>query len=44
MTKAIALTKTAFEVAQQRQLELVRGAIVLGCASALILAGQPLPL
>ncbi|QFT76514.1 hypothetical protein [Erythrobacter sp. THAF29] len=43
MIKAIALSKTALETAQTRQAEILRSAIVLGCAAALILAGQPLP-
>nr|WP_298931992.1 hypothetical protein [uncultured Erythrobacter sp.] len=44
MAKAIALSKTAFETARARQIDIVRSAIVLGCGAALILAGQPLPL
>ncbi|WP_281501234.1 hypothetical protein [Erythrobacter sp. F6033] len=44
MTKAITLSRTAFESAHARRLEMVRGVIVLGCGVALILAGQPLPL
>ena len=43
MAKAIALSKTAYEAARERQLDVVRSAIVLGCGAALILAGQPLP-
>ena len=43
MAKALALSKTAFETARARQAEILRSAIVLGCAAALILAGQPLP-
>lgn len=43
MSKAIALSRTAYAAAQQRQLDIARSAIVLGCGAALILAGQALP-
>ena len=44
MAKALTLSKSAIEAARTRQLDILRGAIVLGCGAALILAGQPLPL
>lgn len=44
MSKAIAITRAAYEAAQQRQIDIARSAIVLACGAALILAGQPLPL
>ncbi|WP_298471005.1 hypothetical protein [uncultured Erythrobacter sp.] len=43
MTKAIALSRTAYAAAQQRQLDIARSAIVLACAASLIFAGQALP-
>ncbi len=43
MTKAIALTRTAYAAAHQRQLDIARSVIVLGCGASLILAGQALP-
>ena len=43
MSKAITLTRAACEAAQQRQIDIARGAIVLACGAALILAGQPFP-
>ena len=42
MSKAISLTRTAF-LARERQIEILRSAIVLGCAMSLILAGQAVP-
>lgn len=44
MTKAIALSRNAGLFALERQLDILRGAIVLGCGAALIFAGQPFPL
>jgi len=44
MSKAIALTRTAYEAAQLGRIELARASLVLGCGLALVLAGQPLPL
>ena len=43
MSKAIALTKHAYEAAQSRRLDITRAAIVMGCATALILARQATP-
>jgi hypothetical protein len=43
MARAIALTRHAYEAAQVRRSEIARSAIVLGCALALILAGQATP-
>ncbi|MEL7217002.1 MAG: hypothetical protein AAGK01_01065 [Pseudomonadota bacterium] len=43
MTKAIAFTRSAYSAAQQRQQDLARSLIVLGCGASLILAGQSLP-
>lgn len=43
MSKAIALTRSALVEARQRQTDVLSSAIVLGCASALILAGKALP-
>lgn len=43
MSKAIALSRTAYETARARQIDIVRSVVVLGCGAALILAGQPLP-
>ncbi|MEL7445443.1 MAG: hypothetical protein AAGK02_06470 [Pseudomonadota bacterium] len=44
MNKAIAISRKASEFALERQLDLARAMIVLGCGAALIFAGQPLPL
>ena len=44
MSKAIALSRTAFSFVRERDLDLARSVIVLGCGVALIFAGQPLPL
>lgn len=44
MSKAIALTRSARDIALERQLDILRSIIVLGCGAALIFAGQPLPL
>jgi len=41
MSRAIALTRTHIAI---RREEILRTVIVTGCALALILAGQPLPL
>jgi hypothetical protein len=44
MNRAKAIAVNGFEIARRRQIDLASSAIVLGCAAALILAGQPLPL
>ena len=43
MSKAIAINRTAYEQARQRQLDVLSNVIVLGCGAALILAGKALP-
>lgn len=44
MSKAIAYSRDLYTIAQQRHLEMLSSAIVLGCGAALILAGKALPL
>ncbi|MEP3051963.1 MAG: hypothetical protein ABJP48_04380 [Erythrobacter sp.] len=44
MSRAIAISRQVHVIALERQFELARIALVFGCAGALILAGQPLPL
>ncbi|MEL6486535.1 MAG: hypothetical protein AAFQ13_05250 [Pseudomonadota bacterium] len=44
MTKAVALTMRAYNASRHFQADAARCVIVLSCAAALILAGQPLPL
>lgn len=44
MIKAIAFSRAAYAQARRAELDLLRAALVTGCALALILAGQPLPL
>lgn len=44
MSKAIALSRSAYQTASQRRADALSSVIVLGCGAALILAGQPLPL
>ena len=43
MSKAIALSRVAAQAASERQLEIIRCLIVLGCGAALALAGPVLP-
>lgn len=43
MSKAIALTRQARQASLANTADIARGAIVLACGAALILAGQPLP-
>ena len=44
MSKAIALSKTAYSKAIATQVETLRMIIVLGCGASLIFAGQASPL
>ena len=44
MSRVIALSRSTIQAAQARQAEMLSSLIVLGCAGALIFAGQPLPL
>ena len=44
MTKTIALTMRTYNATRDFQADAARCVIVLSCAAALILAGQPLPL
>jgi len=44
MAQAIALSRSTYNVLRLRQSEALSSVIVLGCAAALIFAGQPLPL
>ncbi len=43
MTKAIALSRTMQLAIEERQIDVLRAALVLSAAAALIMAGQPLP-
>lgn len=43
MSRAITLSRSAYESLQQRQNEMLSSVIVLACGAALILAGKPLP-
>jgi hypothetical protein len=43
MTKAIALSRTLQFAIEERQIDVLRAALVLSTATALIMAGQPLP-
>ncbi|WP_300595533.1 hypothetical protein [Erythrobacter sp.] len=44
MQRAKGLSLRACAIAQQRAEQLATGVVVLACAAALILAGQPVPL
>jgi hypothetical protein len=44
MNRARAIAVNGYEIARRRQIDLASSVIVLGCAAALIFAGQPLPL
>jgi hypothetical protein len=43
MSRAIALSRAAYDEALRRQRDALSSAIVLGCAAALIFAGKVLP-
>ncbi|MEP1421080.1 MAG: hypothetical protein ABJ205_08455 [Erythrobacter sp.] len=44
MSRAIAISRSTFFAAKSRQAEALSSVVVLGCAAALMFAGQPLPL
>jgi len=44
MSKAIAISRAAYQQARERQIEALSSTIVLGCGIALILAGRALPI
>ena len=44
MSKAIAISRTAYERARQHQADMLGSVIVITCGMALILAGPALPL
>jgi len=43
MIRAIAISQITFTATKSRHSEVLSSVIVLGCAAALIFAGQPLP-